>query len=116
MQNSRKQTKMRRKIAIDFDHTICDHPFPTPRKWWLDPPMKDSLQVITHLVERSPKEVYIFTSRPKSEWPIVTQWLYSHGFPLLRVSNVKELGIDVIVDDRSIRFEGNWQSTIKLLL
>lgn len=107
---------MKRKIAIDFDHTICDHPYPTPKKWWLDPPVKDSLEVINNLVEKSSKEVYIFTARPESEWEIIRQWLYTHGFPILRISNIKELEIDVLIDDRAIRFENNWQSIVKLLL
>ena len=107
---------MKRKIAIDFDHTIVDHQFPTPTKWWKSPPMKDALEVISNLVYKSSKEVYIFTARPEEEWGIVRQWLQLNGFPDLRISNVKELGIDVIVDDRAIRFEGNWQSVGKLLL
>lgn len=101
-----------RKILTDLDGTIMDHKtIPTRKEWWLDKPKKFALEAIWKLHENN--EIIIFTSRKPEEWKIIDFWLYIHGFPLLRITNVKEKA-DVYLDDRAIRFN-NWMDISKLL-
>ena len=48
--------------------------------------------------------VVVFSTRPR---PTVVEWLATHGFPALEVTDVKR-PFFVIVDDRAVNFQGTW--------
>lgn len=100
-----------RKILIDFDGTIINHKsVPTRVKWWLDKPKKNSLETLIKM--QNDNDLVIFTSRLESDFPIINSWLYKYGFPILRITNIKEKA-DVYIDDRAYRFT-NWLDISKL--
>jgi hypothetical protein len=101
-----------RKYLIDFDGVLLDHKtIPTRKSWWKDKPKKYALDALWKLSKYN--EIVIFTARKKRDWGIIESWLYFFGFPLFRITNIKE-NADVYVDDRCIRFT-NWLDLSKLL-
>jgi hydroxymethylpyrimidine pyrophosphatase-like HAD family hydrolase len=93
------------KIAIDFDSTLCD------KEW---KPIKDS-QVAVSLLQESGHVLYICTSRKSKHWPKMRRWLKENDFPLLRITNKKELETVAYIDDRAIRFT-NWNDIRKYFI
>ena len=99
------------KILCDLDGTIILHKtIPTRAKWWKDKPKKNALTALWKLTENN--EIVIFTSRTEDEWPTINDWLYRYGFPLFRITNIKEKA-DIYIDDRAVRFT-NWLDLSKL--
>ena len=101
------------KYAVDFDGVIIDHQdLPTRKDWWRDEPMPNALNVIKHWLSKG-IDVYICTAREPHEWDRVADWLSQHGFPQLRITNIKEKGTKVLIDDKCYRFT-NWMDIVKL--
>lgn len=102
------------KIAIDFDGVLCrgsgvprDHDFTKER------PMDNALEAVSWLLKEK-HEIYVLTGRPEKEWADIQAWLARWGFPPLYVTNLKEEGTQLFIDDRAIRFT-NWQDVCKLI-
>lgn len=100
------------KIAIDFDGVIIDHPdIPTRKDWWKDKPQSGALDAIKFLILQG-HDIYILTAR--REIAEVYGWLLGYDFPFLHITNKKQPGTDVYIDDRAVRFT-NWKDMVKLL-
>lgn len=102
------------KIGIDFDGVLIKHPGIPKHDWadFNDPPMENAREIIQHLIEEE-HEIYVFTSRPKKEWPKIAEWLDTYKFPVMEITNIKRPA-SMYIDDRAIRFT-NWQDIRKLL-
>ena len=101
------------RLAVDFDGTIIKHnTIPTRQDWWLDYPQENAKEVLMRWLKHH--DIYIYTNRPKKDWKKIKQWLTWHGFPQIRISNKKELGTHLYIDDRAYRFT-NWLDMSKLV-
>lgn len=101
------------KIALDFDGVICSHEGINRNHNFADnKPVKDALDAIEGLI-RERNEIWIFTSRPQSEWDDIREWLKKWNFPELLITDTKTEAT-IYLDDRAIRFT-NWQDFCKLL-
>lgn len=99
-------------VAVDFDgvlHTY-DH--------WRDgvlygEPIEGSVDALWEIVN-SGREVAVFTARvdTQEQADAVVEWLDKHGYPPVPVTNTKPVAY-VYLDDRAIRFEGDWADSLK---
>lgn len=97
------------KIAIDFDGVICKREgIPTIMNWEDAKPMEGALDAINLLIKQGYK-IWVFTSNERPDK--VLEFLAIHGFPELKITNIKEPA-HVYIDDRAIRFT-NWQDMRK---
>jgi len=102
-------------IGCDFDGVIRKiGGFPRKAEFWDDPPVKDAVEAINHIVNEGHK-VYILTARKKKWHPQIKKWCIRYGLPPLEVTNIKKDNTQLIIDDRAIRFDNNWLSISKLL-
>ncbi len=102
------------KIGVDFDGVLVQHKMPQGDEAdFEDKPVDDARQVIRWLIEHG-HEIYVLTAKPPKYWSRIRLWLREWGFPELRVTNVKEVGTSIFIDDRAYRFT-NWQDIRKLL-
>lgn len=102
------------KLAIDFDGVIINRQgFPRHEDILKDPPVEGALDAIKWLKKQS-HEIYICTARDPWEWPTVASWLKHYKFPWLRITNIKENGTTIFLDDRAVRFT-NWLDFTKLI-
>lgn len=94
-------------ICIDFDRTIhdMDHPVPGHK---MGEPIPQALAAVDALVTIGHR-VIVLTSQVNHGY--IRKWLQFYGFPPLEVTNVKPVA-DVYIDDRAVRFEGNWRETM----
>jgi len=104
------------RIAIDFDGVIVDSQDFDRLEIKPDlgecKPIKGSKEGVLWLQRRG-HDLYVCTARPKEDLPYVKLWLKQHGFNL-RVSNIKERGTTIFLDDRAYRFT-NWLDFTKLI-
>lgn len=97
-----------RIIAIDFDHTLCDTAHPVEGKK-MGAPMPGALEVVEELQDRG-YGVIVFTI---NNVQVVGEWLDYYNFDC-QVTSIKPAA-EVYVDDKALRFTGNWQQTLKEL-
>ncbi|SRR5258706_4123189 len=98
-------------IAIDFDGTLAKRVgIPTREDEVVDlKPMKGALDTVK-LLQHLKHEVYVFTAN-KNLYDI-EEWLKRNDFPKLMVTNIKQIGTQVYIDDRALRFT-NWNDIRK---
>lgn len=98
------------KIAIDWDGVIAQNRgIPTIKIMpSLMPGAKETIEILLKLGH----EVYVLTNRADTQKEMVEKWLKKYSFPKLRVTNIKERGTTVYIDDRAIRFT-SWQDIRK---
>lgn len=91
----------KRTLLVDFDGTIEQYD-----GWkgvdWLGEPLEKARHAMI-LLEKDFRLV-CFTTR---EAELVEPWLRQHGFPKMKVSNLKEPA-HLIIDDRVVLFKGEW--------
>lgn len=103
----------KKRIAIDFDHTICNSSYPECGE-----PIKDAIETIKELYERE-HTLILWTLREKEVLETAKEWLKEHGilhcFSYIN-ENIKEdveywnynprkLSVDYFIDDRNIGWE-----------
>jgi thiamine monophosphate kinase len=99
------------KIGIDFDGVIVErNEIPRETDFFLCRPTENALKAIKWLREKH--EVYVCTSR--REVDKIKRWLNQYGFPPLRITNWKEEGTHIYLDDRAVRFT-TWLDFCKLM-
>ena len=119
--------KHKKVLLIDFDGVI--HQF---KKGWnkgkiLESPVENSKWALRTLVKAG-YEVVIFCARltkhdvvsdVKDQKARMENWFFIHGFKkgvhYHRMTNKKE-GCLAQIDDRAIRFEGHWESIVKMFV
>jgi hypothetical protein len=101
-----------RDLYVDFDNTLN---IQGPWRGFYEhfPPRPGAREFLEALVKRGYK-VIIFTARP--DIPETWQWLIDHDMAQFceTVTNVKKPGVNYI-DDRAIRFRGNYDETLQEL-
>ena len=94
------------KIAVDWDHTLYDE-----ATGWL-PDAKRALKVM----KRKGHKVVIHSCR--ASYPAGEQFiraaLRTAGYPDIQVTSEK-LEADVYIDDKALRYEGDWSTTLSQL-
>ena len=102
-----------KKICIDFDGVLIDHPHSLPFSECLrqGKPTEKSVDVLNYLSKSY--ELIVLTAREDGELEQVREWLSVQGFPTMRVTNKKVPAL-MYVDDRAVRFT-NWTDISKLL-
>jgi hypothetical protein len=88
-------------VALDFDGVL--HSYLTRSERPVDAPVPGAHALVSGLQERGASLV-VFTARERLEH--VEAWLRQHGFPALKVVNVKPRA-SLYVDDRGLRYDGN---------
>lgn len=89
-------------LLIDFDGVLH-----TYHGWVKDVPLGRPIdKARAALWQLEPKyRLLCFTSRTNTEE--IRAWLRRHGFPEMRITNIKEPA-HLIIDDRTICFQGVW--------
>ena len=102
-----------KRICIDFDGVVVDY----ARYPQIGDVIYESIAVIRELLQ-SGHEVWIFSARPAEQ---IWHWFFSTPFledivknPNFHVTNTK-VPAPVYIDDRAIRFEGNWDKVLAQL-
>lgn len=104
---------MQRAICIDFDGVLHSY-----TSGWQgheligDGPVDGAREACQRLHEAGFK-LYVLSSRSMLE--PVQDWLARYNFPPMILTRVKPIAI-AYIDDRAVRFEGNWDSTRKLFV
>ncbi len=104
---------MQRALSIDFDGVLHSY-----SSGWqghgsiIDDPVPGAVDACQRFVEAGWK-LYVHTSR--SQLDPVRIWLHGHQFPLMILTRIKPIAI-AYIDDRAVRFEGDWESIRKLFV
>ena len=93
----------KKTICVGFDGVLNEYGY---EERDLGEPLTGSKEFIKEL--RKKYKVVILTSRPKEQ---VIGWLTHNGFPSMKVTNRKVPAV-AYIDDRAIRFNGNYTPTI----
>ena len=101
------------KIGIDFDGVIRERfGIPRPKDFREDgKPMNGVAEAITWMIEKG-HEPYVFSNR--NEPKKMRKWMLKHEIPELRITNVKQSGTAIYLDDRACRFT-SWMDFCKFL-
>ena len=98
-------------IAVDFDETLCEKNYPNG-KWAccvFGPPITGAAKAMREL--RQLYKVLVFTARSEYEKKAVEAHLDQHGIVYDEVICEKPVYV-ALVDDKSVRFEGDWEKTM----
>lgn len=104
---------MQRALCIDFDGVL--HSYISGWKGndeVADLPVEGAAEACWRLFDVGWK-LYVLTSRTNLE--PVARWLEKYGFPSMTLTRVKPIAI-AYIDDRAVRFDGNWDALRKLFV
>lgn len=102
---------MQRALCIDFDGVLHSY-----TSGWqghdvvADSPVAGAREACQRLHDVGWK-LYVLSSRSKLE--PVQAWLAKHNFPPMTLTRVKPIAI-AYIDDRAVRFDGDWDALRKL--
>lgn len=102
---------MQRALCLDFDGVLHSY-----TSGWVghdevaDGPVPGAVQACHDLVEAGWR-LYVLSSRERLE--PVAAWLAKHEFPPMMLTRTKPIAV-AYIDDRAVRFEGDWPSIRKL--
>jgi len=103
-------------VAIDFDDTLMN-PHDVATGYRMGRPEKGAVLATQELV-RMGHSIVIFTARNVQDPPqrkAVADWLDFFHIPYHGITNIKQPEFDVMVDNRALRFEGDWAITLHRL-
>lgn len=99
-------------VAVDFDG-VLHNPVDRDTGRRMGKPFPGALQAMRELHQMGAK-IIVHTVRANTDKKHVEEWLLYFGFPFWTVE--PKLLADVYVDDRALRFEGDWDQTRRELL
>ena len=105
-------THLRRTICLDFDGVLHSY-----RSGWCgaeiipDPPIHGTREAIARLREHYRVAVYSSRCRTEEGRRAIKNWLQKHDIAVDEVSEHKPPAL-VYVDDRAVRFRGNWDDVL----
>lgn len=95
-------------IGFDLDGTIAfyEHGYAGEDK--VGPPIPSMIEILKGWLSKG-YEVRIMTARAaeKSQIPPIKEWLKENGLPDLKITNVKDPGMVMLYDDRTVQVESN---------
>jgi hypothetical protein len=111
-------------IAVDFDGVIH-----TYSKGWnggeiYDPPVEGVAEALQELKEAGYR-IYIYSTRTNKAFrkkdepdqkPLMEAYLKEHGIPYDKVWTFGKPMAHIFIDDRALKFEGNWKQTTQDVL
>ena len=106
----------RKRISVDFDNVIHRYSKGFRDGSIYDKPVKNAIEGIRRL-QNAGFEVVVFTSKtPLGEKrnEEIREWLKKYGLEL-EVTWIKKPSL-AYIDDRGIRFEGNWKSIVSYFI
>ena len=116
-----EQAGMKKKrVLVDLDKTLHQY-----SKGWsdgtvYDPPIAGAREAMIELKERGYEGVIfsVRTGKSKPDWKkqerMVKEWLIKYDIPFDMITSEK-LAAEFYIDDRAIRFEGNWDKTLQVI-
>jgi len=109
-----------KKILVDLDRTLHRYSEGWSDGTVYDPPIPGAREAMTELKERG-YQIVIFSARTgksKPDWReqerMVNEWLIKHDIPFDMITSEK-LPAEFYIDDRAVRFEGNWAATLQVI-
>lgn len=107
-------------LAIDFDGVIHGY-----SKGWnggeiYDPPVEGVAEAIQALKEEGYR-IYIYSTRNNKAFrkkddpdqkPLMEAYLKEHNIPFDKIWNFGKPMAHIYIDDRALKFEGNWKQTL----
>jgi hypothetical protein len=105
----------RKTIALDFDGVLNSYGAGYTGVEVVDDPVPGAQRFVTNLLEDGFEPV-VFSARASDRGGVaaIKQWLSTHEFPRMEVTDVKPKA-EVYVDDRAFRFEGNFDEALKFI-
>lgn len=98
-------------VCVDFDGVLAQydgwHDDPT----WIGDPIPGGAAFTRMLMDKGYR-VVVLTARELLT--PVEEWLYSHGFPAMEVTN-RKVPAQAYIDDRSVRFTGDWSGMLEAI-
>jgi ribonucleotide monophosphatase NagD (HAD superfamily) len=119
---AKKETKPKKKsqtLAIDFDGVIHGY-----SKGWnggeiYDPPVEGVAEALQRFKEEGYK-IYIYSTRSNKTFrktdepeqkPLMEAYLKEHNIPFDKIWNFGKPMAHIFIDDRALKFEGDWKQT-----
>jgi len=110
----------KKKILVDLDRTLHQYSEGWSDGTVYDPPIAGAREAMNELKERG-YEIVIFSARTgksKPDWKeqerMVREWLIKYDIPFDMITSEK-LPAEFYIDDRAVRFEGNWAATLQVI-
>jgi FMN phosphatase YigB (HAD superfamily) len=101
--------KMVKTISIDFDNTVHNNKdLKYPNMGYPMPGAKEALDQL----KSDGYRIIIFSVRASGDIKYMEKWLNDFEIPFDKITNVKEAS-EFYVDDKAIRFEGNWPKILE---
>ena len=112
--------KSPKRVMVDFDRTIHKYSEGWSDGTVYDIPISGAREALNELKERG-YEIVIFSARTgksKPDWKeqerMMKEWLIKYGIPFDMITSEK-LPAEYYIDDRAVRFEGNWAATLQVI-
>lgn len=102
------------RIAVDIDGVIATtlKNGKYPKDYAKKEPIPYSIEALKKLKQRG-HILYFFTARYEEDRAITEEWLQEKGFSGLYDQLIMgKPKYDILIDDRTIRFDGNWLDTL----
>lgn len=100
-------------IAIDLDDTLLDTQNVQPG-YRMGPPTNGAILATQRLANEG-HTIIVFTARNvqvPSAYKAVEDWLTYFQIPHSGITNIKRPEFEVYIDNRALRFSGDWASTL----
>lgn len=101
--------RFRKKVVVDFDGVL--HKFTTR---WVRPsevsdgPVEGALEAVQSYLDAGFEVIVVSSRATQSDGKLaIENWLFEHGFPVLKVTHEKP-GAVIYIDDRGYHFTGSW--------
>jgi len=112
--------KSPKRVMVDFDRTIHKYSEGWSDGTVYDVPISGAREALNELKERG-YEIVIFSARTgksKPDWKeqerMMKEWMTKYNIPFDMITSEK-LPAEYYIDDRAVRFEGNWAATLQVI-
>ena len=98
-------------LAIDIDHTLCQSE--GHESYQEATPIEGAREALSQLRENG-WHIILHTARHFNHWKVTRAWLEEYGFEYDEIVYGKPPA-RYYIDDRAMRFEGNWEETLRTI-
>lgn len=103
---------MNKTLSIDFDDTLCNRLTNQPIQGAVEALKQLKSEGFTLLISSSRMNPELWGELVKFREKEITDWMQQYGIPYDRIVLYKP-SADVYIDDKALRFEGDWEKTIQ---